>query len=150
VKLRSLYKLSFGDVRILGEAMVLAIPVEIGVRCLALDALVTRLGRTRDNVRRSSELDLERAARLVEAAAAFYPLKATCLKKSLILLRILRTRGLPAELCLGVRKVENDLTSHAWIECNGRILLGGGVEHLYATLPAPIRDSRAQQPPSPI
>jgi hypothetical protein len=48
-----------------------------------------------------------------------------------------------------VRKVEDDFTSHAWIECDGRILLGGGVEHLYATLPAPaIRYNGAQQPSS--
>jgi hypothetical protein len=137
VKLRSLDKLSLGDIRILGEAMALAIPVEIGMRCLPLDALVSRLGGTCDTDRRQAGLDIERAARLIEAVAVFYPLKATCLKKSLILLRILRKRGVPAELRLGVRKVHDDFTSHAWIECEGRTLLGGGVEHLYATLPAP-------------
>jgi hypothetical protein len=65
---------------------------------------------------------------------ACYP-HATCLKRSLILLRLLRKRGIPAELRLGVRKVDDDFSAHAWIECAGRTLLDGGIAHLYSTLP---------------
>ena len=56
-------------------------------------------------------------------------------KESLILFRILRKRGVPAELRIGVRKVDGTFNAHAWIECHGRILLGGSIAHLYTPLP---------------
>ena len=135
IKLRRIYNISFSDLVIIGEAMALAVPVEVGLRCLSVDTLVARLGRTRRDGRRKARVDVERAAQLVEAVAVLYPFKATCLKNSLILFRILRRRGIPAEVRLGVRKVQDDFNSHAWIDCEGQTLLGGGVEHLYATLP---------------
>jgi hypothetical protein len=135
VKLRNIYKLSFGDFVILGEAIALAGPVEIGLRCLSVESLVARLGRTRGHRDKSRPLDVHRVAYLIERAASLYPFRATCLKKSLVLLRILRRRGIPAELRLGVRKVQDELNAHAWIDCEGHTLIGGGVEHLYAMLP---------------
>jgi hypothetical protein len=115
------------------EAAALLLPVEIALlRRISLGTLVARTDRP---VRGGREtIDVGRAARLVEAVAACYP-NATCLKKSLILLRLLRKRGIPAELRLGVRKVDNEFSAHAWIESDGRTLLDGGMSHLYSTLP---------------
>ena len=138
--LKHLFKLSRQDLAIVTEAVIVAIPVEIALRCVRLDTLVARLGRVSRTERpQGDELDVERAARLVEAVAAYYPLRATCLKKSLVLFRILRKRGIPAELQLGVRKVHDDFTSHAWLECRGRVLLGEGITHFYRALPAVTR-----------
>jgi len=71
----------------------------------------------------------------VEATAAFYPLNPTCLKKSLILLRILARRGIRAELRLGVRKIHEEFSAHAWVVCDGSIVLGAGIADLFAPLP---------------
>ena len=48
-------------------------------------------------------------------------------RDGLSLIDELRKRGIPAELRLGVRKVDDDFSAHAWIECAGRTLLDGGV-----------------------
>ena len=119
------------------EAAALVIPVELALRRqVSLAVLVARFAGTDRNNRKRETIDVARAARLVDAVAACYP-NTTCLKKSLILLRLLRKRGIPAELRLGVRKVDDDFSAHAWIECAGRTLLDGGTAHLYSTLPLP-------------
>lgn len=133
---RRLFGLTRQDLLIITEAVIMAIPIEFWLRRLPLDALIARLGKVgRGHRSVRSPIDIERAARLVDALAMFYPLNPTCLKKSLVLFRILRKRGIAAELRLGVRKVQDRFAAHGWIECQGRVLLGGGMEHLYVTLP---------------
>jgi hypothetical protein len=61
----------------------------------------------------------ERIARSVNIAARHGPYKATCLRKSLALLWLLRTRGVAAELRIGVRLNEGVLDAHAWVEHAG-------------------------------
>lgn len=131
-----LFRLSIDEFVIAVEAAALILPVELALlRRVSLDRLVARPPRTGRPGRSAREtIDVRRAARLVDAVAACYP-HATCLKKSLILLRLLRKRGIPAELRLGVRKVDGDFSAHAWIESAGRTLLDGGTAHLYSTLP---------------
>jgi len=43
-----------------------------------------------------------------------------CLKRSLLLFRYLRTRGIPARFCVGVRRRQDELDGHAWVEIEGR------------------------------
>jgi hypothetical protein len=118
------------------ETIALALPIEVGLRCLSLDALVSRLGRLgQESSEQGPALDVERIARLVDATTAFHPLNQTCLKKSLILLRILRRRGIRAELHLGVRKVDEQFSAHAWVAYEGRIVLGGDIADLFTPLP---------------
>lgn len=56
----------------------------------------------------------------VRLAARLHPLKPACLPKSIVLLGLLRRRGIQAALCLGVNKSEGSSTralhSHAWVE----------------------------------
>jgi hypothetical protein len=134
-----LFKLSYQDFIMAMEAAALVLPVELALRRRgSLVTLVTRFAGTDRRTDRGvrATIDVGRAARLVDAVAACYP-NTTCLKKSLILLRLLRKRGIPAELRLGVRKVDDDFSAHAWIACAGRTLLDGGTAHLYSTLPLP-------------
>lgn len=132
---RRLVRLSYLDFGMAAEAAALVLPVELALlRGVSLDTLVARLARTDPTRGGRDTVDVGRAARLVEAVTTCYP-AATCLKKSLILFRLLRKRGIPAELRLGVRKVDDEFSSHAWIECAGRAYLDGGTAHLYSTLP---------------
>jgi hypothetical protein len=55
--------------------------------------------------------------RMVAAACGVWPLRPTCLTRSLVLLRLLRRQGLPAELKIGVRKPAGRLEAHAWVVC---------------------------------
>ena len=61
-------------------------------------------------------------AHIVHGAAPWSPLPANCLPRALVLCRLLRRRGLQAELRLGVGKPEGEFAAHAWVEHAGRAL----------------------------
>jgi transglutaminase-like putative cysteine protease len=54
----------------------------------------------------------------VMRAAAFYPGRAECLEQSLAIFALLRRRGVPVELRLGVQSFP--FAAHAWVEYKGR------------------------------
>jgi|SRR6187551_1917233 Transglutaminase-like superfamily. len=56
----------------------------------------------------------------VAMAAAFYPGRAQCLERSLVLYYLLRRQGVPVRYCHGVQPFP--LTSHAWIEFQGEVI----------------------------
>jgi len=56
---------------------------------------------------------------LVNVAARHAPWPATCLTRSLVLVRMLRERGAAARLRIGVRVVDGALDAHAWAELGG-------------------------------
>jgi hypothetical protein len=59
----------------------------------------------------------ERTAHRVAVAGAFFPGRAVCLEQSLALYVLLRRRGVPAELRLGV--TPSPFYAHAWVEVDG-------------------------------
>ena len=65
--------------------------------------------------------------------------RATCLPQALAAEALLTRGGLPADLRIGVKKEPSGkLLAHAWVESNGRIVVGdlpGGVD-VYTRLPA--------------
>ncbi|MGE0675357.1 MAG: lasso peptide biosynthesis B2 protein [Methylibium sp.] len=63
-----------------------------------------------------------RIGALVAAAGSALPGVSTCLARSLLLLRLLGRRGLRGELRIGVRRVEDGIESHAWVELQGAAL----------------------------
>jgi hypothetical protein len=49
-----------------------------------------------------------------------------CLTQAIAVQRLLRRRGYPAELRIGVRKGEDaSLDAHAWVESGGEVVIGG-------------------------
>jgi hypothetical protein len=75
----------------------------------------------------------QRLARLVSIAANHGPYRATCLRQSLALWWLLRRRGIPAELRIGVRKEQGEFQAHAWVEHLGQTLNDGkGVAAIYS------------------
>jgi hypothetical protein len=66
---------------------------------------------------------IQRAADSVLRAANHLPLyRPTCLPLSLMLWYLLRGRGVPAELRIGVRKTNGVFTAHAWVEHAGQVV----------------------------
>jgi hypothetical protein len=63
---------------------------------------------------------IEATVNSVCTAAAFYPRRALCLEQSLALTWLLRRRGVPAELRIGVQA--RPFYAHAWVEVDGRAL----------------------------
>ena len=76
-------------------------------------ALAYRLGGRIGEQRRDDPLARESALSVVRAAA-FFPARAECLEQSLVLLIVLRRRGMAAELRVGMQPMP--FTAHAWVE----------------------------------
>jgi hypothetical protein len=73
-------------------------------------------------------------ARLIRAAARHGFYRASCLPCSLTLWWVLRQRGIPSDLRIGVRKEGGQLQAHAWVEFRGTVLNDGAdVSERYAT-----------------
>lgn len=81
--------------------------------------LARRLGERAAGARLPAE-EVERTAYRVAVAAAFFPGRAVCLEQSLALYVLLRRRGVPAELRLGVQV--HPFHAHAWVELDGEPL----------------------------
>lgn len=56
----------------------------------------------------------------VAMAAAFYPGRAQCLERSLVLYYMLRRQGVPVRYCHGVQPWP--LIAHAWVEYQGEVV----------------------------
>lgn len=77
----------------------------------------------------------------VTAVARYVP-AATCLTRALATRALLAHYGYAGDLRIGVAKSDSGtLEAHAWIEYDGRILVGGPAAHVarYTPLPVPQR-----------
>jgi hypothetical protein len=81
-----------------------------------------------------------RAARMVSIAAAYSPIAASCLDRSLLLRILLQRQGIDSSLFFGVRKDQGNFEAHAWVEIDGTVLNDTpDVRERYAPFPAPIK-----------
>jgi hypothetical protein len=78
----------------------------------------------------SDPLEAERIARAIAIAGRHGLVKAECLPQSLLLMFILRRRGLSPALKFGVRKSGAIVDAHCWIELDGRALAHGQKDFL--------------------
>lgn len=72
-----------------------------------------------------------RIAHLEAVTATNLFFRTSCLEQSLVLCRMLRHRGMNADLRIGARKEANRFEAHAWVELDGTVLDGGGAERLH-------------------
>ena len=91
-------------------------------------------GKTRDSSKISRNYP-DRAAWAVNAASHRSPGARTCLVEALALEFILLRHGFPAELRLGVcRDLNGVVRAHAWVDCEGRTVIGGADLENYTLL----------------
>jgi hypothetical protein len=70
----------------------------------------------------------------VKIVSRYVPV-ATCLTQALALQWLLMRSGHASRVCLGARKdPEGKFEAHAWVECEGRVVIGGAEAHEYAPL----------------
>jgi hypothetical protein len=72
---------------------------------------------------RYGDLQIGRAVRL----ASRYVPQATCLTQALTAQMLLNWAGIEAKTLIGVRRNEK-FEAHAWVECGGRVLVGGAAQ----------------------
>jgi|RhiMethySRZTD1v2_1073278.scaffolds.fasta_scaffold952793_2 transglutaminase superfamily protein len=59
----------------------------------------------------------------INRACRYYPRETACLQRSVALSWMLRRRGIPADLEIGVR--QTPFESHAWVEVEGKVINDG-------------------------
>ena len=127
---RALHKastLSRDDWATLAAALGLLPAVSVGLKLLGLrrivalvEALATASGRGAGDDPRG----VARAAWLVEIAARGCLPRPTCLTKALVVFSLLKRRGLPAEVVIGVTKARGPLEGHAWVQLGDGAVVG--------------------------
>lgn len=103
----------------IGTAFLLLAAMDFAMRTRGLPGglkLANRLARSSPR-RTTPDGTVMRATRAVTMAAAFYPRRALCLEQSLVLYVLLRRRGIPADLKVGVQTLP--FAAHAWVEVDG-------------------------------
>jgi hypothetical protein len=104
---------------VLGCLATLAV-VDVTARLFGLRrALRLATGPARTGQSAASDV-VDVVAHRVAVAGAFYPRRALCLEQSLALCLLLRRRGVPAQLRIGVQP--RPFHAHAWVEVAGRPL----------------------------
>ena len=118
-----------GSERRLLVALAVVLPaIGSALRTVGVRRTYRLLGGSRPIAARGIEVDemsqaaAERLGWLVNIAARHGPYSATCLRQSLALWWLLRRRGLPAELRIGVGKEDARMRAHAWVELAGRVI----------------------------
>ena len=100
--------------------------VRAGLSLTSFRSLVRGLRRFRPEGRARTSASLEELVWSVGAAARLIPGANTCLPKALVADLILARHGFDASLRIGATKSpEGALEAHAWVESDGRVVLGG-------------------------
>jgi transglutaminase superfamily protein len=105
------------DYATMAETMLLAIAIETGLRLRPISIVMGWLDGLRPSASRMASTPSYGLERFAAAAYRLLPLRATCLRESLVLYALLRRRAATPRLCLGVKREGDTLTAHSWIEC---------------------------------
>jgi hypothetical protein len=112
--------------------------IRLGLRVLpfwTLRGAVAQLARVPAGSPHINRASVEQLVWTVTVASRYVP-KATCLTQALVTQILLGRRGYPARLHVGVAKSERGrLQAHAWLESQGRVVVGGGELSRYTLLP---------------
>jgi hypothetical protein len=105
--------------RLIVEAL-LVVPI---ARIAPLRVLFTVLARIRRTPDALDALDGDRIAWAANAVDTRLP-RSTCLTRAMAASLLLTLHGHPTTLRLGVAREDGELAAHAWLESNGRIVIG--------------------------
>lgn len=137
-RFRKVLQLSPCDWYFLGQAWLLFLFVEIGLHVLPFTSLLKMYRTDRLKMRqpssRAQAFSVPRLAWLVNMAGRYHLIRSTCLKQALVLSWLLERRGLITRLRIGVSRRAGALKAHAWLEQDGRIILGVHVREQYEPL----------------
>jgi hypothetical protein len=147
--MKSLYKffrLSSSDQGLLIKATFTAAAIRVGLWMLpfrTLLGLLARMTQESTEVQETNQALIERVIWAVRIASRFVP-RATCLTQALAAQVLLSLQGYPSRITIGVAKSHGgQLEAHAWVESQGRIVIGGLKDHARFTPLPPLDGERA-------
>lgn len=128
--LRRWRELPASDRRLLLEALRELTVVRLALQARPMSAL------TREPAAGSRTADPVRIAWAVRAAARAVP-GVACLAQALAVQRMLARRGRMSNVQVGVAKSDEGLEAHAWLVCDGQIVIGGEQADAFVPLEGP-------------
>ena len=133
-------RLDAGDRRLLIESGVALTAIKLGLWLLPFRVLRRLLAKVAVRTTRTSRYEpkvVKKVIWAVNLTGAHIPLFRNCLNRALAAQALLNRRGQPVTLRIGVgRGEEGEFRAHAWIESEGRVVLGRLDDlHLYTPLP---------------
>lgn len=78
--------------------------------------------RDRSDLPLADPADARDVAEAVDAGLGALPVKATCLRRSVVLLRELHRQDRTATLHIGVRRGPDGIEAHAWLQAGGEVV----------------------------
>ena len=131
--------LTSSERRLLVSALFRLVAIRVGMWVIPLRVLLRRLHKMaveRDRLSGSNPLPPERIAWAIRVASRYLPGTMNCLVQALDAQSMLARRGHLARVRIGVAKDEGgQLKAHAWVECEGKIVIGGVGMSQYTALP---------------
>lgn len=128
-RLRKFLHLTSGDRRLLVSAALLLGMIRLGLWLLpfqTLRRLLARITQTASKLQEKDQVCVDQVVRAVAVASRYMPGEVKCLARALATQVLLGRRGHQSHLRLGVAKSEaGQLEAHAWVESQGRIVIGG-------------------------
>jgi hypothetical protein len=127
-KLRRLASLSPGEWLLLPQLAAFSLLTSAALGCVPLPRLASVLSlRAENRLLRCFPLlhrryDRIRLYALVDMAARVTSGQGRCLVRSLLLFWLVKARGEPVELLIGVSKDATLFQAHAWVETQGRVI----------------------------
>lgn len=118
-RLARLRSLSGAELRLLARAFLLLLVADLALRTLSFERARRLLARVPPAGPPPPPDRIAEIVRLVDAAARHHLYPMTCLRRTLVLQRLLLQEGLPTRLRLGVRGEGRRFEAHAWLEHDG-------------------------------
>ena len=138
-RLRNFLRLTSSDRCLLVSAMFLLGAIQLGLWLLPfpkLRRLLQKVSQANIELQEVNSATVGRIAWAVAVVSRYIP-GARCLAQALATQVLLGRRGCRSKLCIGVaRNQQGQLSAHAWVESQGRIVIGGlGDMSRYTPLP---------------
>jgi hypothetical protein len=124
-KLQTVSRLSLTDCALFFQAWTWLLLFDIGLRTRPfpeLQVFAARLTSQQPSSLEQTEKLLHALRVAVDRARRNHLYPMTCLRRALTLQKMLAKRGIAADLKIGVRKENGQLSAHAWLEYQGKVL----------------------------
>jgi len=121
-KLRTIRSFTAQDWILLVQAWSLLLAIDIGLRILPFRKIQSwMMPRHHKEISSAqAEIMIRRSSDFVELAARNHIYPMTCLRRSLAMQTLLSKRGVNTDLFIGVRRNQEKLEAHAWLEYQGQ------------------------------
>lgn len=93
---------------------------DLFVRIATFETLLLRIKSIPLPIKSQPDDPTDIVCECLSVACGLYPVRTLCLKRSYVLVRMLRRRGVPAMIVIGVQTLP--FKAHAWVTVEGRVV----------------------------